>query len=681
MRRAEPPLAVGLLSLPATTVTAIATGSVAEARHLEHSIRTAGEHVRLKHFQVRKFRNIVDSGVINLQDDVTCLVGMNEAGKSAILTALARLNPAQPSTFSVSEDYPRWLKTADQREGVISQVRPISATFVLEPEDVQKVSNVFGDGVLSSSEVTLYRTYGEDPLWWSIPFDHLAAVRNVLEACGTPASLAPQLSGQPTLTALEKAVTDLKSALTEDDEEETEAALDTILGELKAMKIPNGPVKRIINLLHAPKFFYFSDYSVLQGRIDLDTLAASEDEQVASSSDQTARSLLALASTTPESLSGDEYEERKSELEAVSNDLTQQVFTYWRQNPNLRVRFDLDRQPKKDAYGNFQGLSNVLDIRVEDTRHFFTNNFSQRSSGFRWFFSFLAAFTEFEMRNDDYIVLLDEPALTLHGRAQNDFLRFVNERLAPAAQVVYTTHSPFMIESEHLDRVRIVEDQGPKKGAVVTQEALSVREDSLFPLQAALGYDIAQHLFIGEANLLVEGPSDLLYLDLIGRRAADNGGAALHKDWRILPAGGAGNIPAFVTLLGSNVDVTVLIDSGTEGTGRLERAFEAGRLKRDRLVSVQEVTKRANSDIEDLFTETDYLRLYNAAFGTGHTPEDLPPGDRIVERLTRLDKKKFDHYKPADRLLRDSALLDTLEQATLDNFTMVIKRINQTRTK
>jgi len=238
-----------------------------------------------------------------------------------------------------------------------------------------------------------------------------------------------------------------------------------------------------------------------------------------------------------------------------------------------------------------------------------------------------------------------------------------------------------MVESKHLDRVRIVEDQGPKKGAVVTQEALSVREDSLFPLQAVLGYDIAQHLFIGEANLLVEGPSDLLYLDLIGRRAADNGGTALHNDWRILPAGGAGNIPAFVTLLGSNIEVTVLIDSGTEGTGRLDRAFEAGRLKKDRLVSVQEVTKRANSDIEDLFTEADYLRLYNAAFDTSHKPEDLPPGDRIVERLSRLERKKFDHYKPADRLLRDSTLLDALEQDTLDNFTRLIKRLNQTRTR
>lgn len=638
--------------------------------------------MKLQQFQVRKFRNIVDSGIVKVEDDVTCLVGMNEAGKSAILTALSRLNPALPSTFSVSEDYPRWLKTADQRDGLIDDVRPITATFLLEPEDKKKIAEVFGDGVLTSDEVTLYRTYGTTSvLRWEVPFSHQAAVRNVVDRCDVPAPLAAKLPGQPSLTALRKVAQELKGELTEEDNGATKTALDDVLAEIKAMKIESRSTDRLVDLLDQPVFFYFSDYSILEGRIDLDRLANSSDEQVASSSDQTARSLLALASTTPESLSGDDYEERKAELEAVSNDPTRQVFTYWKQNPNLRVRFDIDRKPKKDNYNNFQGLSNWLDIRVEDTRHYFTNNFSQRSSGFRWFFSFLAAFTEFEMRNDDYIVLLDEPALTLHGRAQNDFLRFVNERLAPAAQVIYTTHSPFMVESDHLHRVRIVEDQGPERGAVVTQEALSVREDSLFPLQAALGYDIAQHLFIGEANLLVEGPSDLLYLDLIGRHAADNGGTALHKDWRILPAGGAGNIPAFVSLLGSNIDVTVLIDSGTEGTGRLDRAMEAGRLKKDRLVRVQEMTEKANSDIEDLFTENDYLRLYNAAFGTSHTPDDLPPGDRIVERLSRLDKKKFDHYKPADRLLRDSALLDALEQETLENFSRLIKRINQTRTK
>ena len=113
------------------------------------------------------------------------------------------------------------------------------------------------------------------------------------------------------------------------------------------------------------------------------------------------------------------------------------------------------------------------------------------------------------------MILLDEPALELHPRAQRDFLRFINERLAPKHQVFYTTHSPFMVEAEHLDRVRLVEDRGRGVGAVVSSDVLSAEPDSFFPLQAALGFDIAQSLFGRPDNLLVQATSDYTYLTVI----------------------------------------------------------------------------------------------------------------------------------------------------------------------
>jgi predicted ATPase len=54
--------------------------------------------------------------------------------------------------------------------------------------------------------------------------------------------------------------------------------------------------------------------------------------------------------------------------------------------------------------------------------------FDEHSSGFRWFFSFLAAFSEYENAQAPIVILLDEPALSLHARAQADFLRFIEER-------------------------------------------------------------------------------------------------------------------------------------------------------------------------------------------------------------------------------------------------------------
>lgn len=599
---------------------------------------------------------------------------MNEAGKSAVLTALHRLKPISASPFDVQQDYPRWLKTKDARAGLIATTRPIEATFTLDDADLEAVQELFGENVLAGTQVVMYRMYDDPDLHWDLSGDAHRAMTNVVQRLELPAKASASLTGLSDFPALAAAAAKAKAAVPVDDEDASDvsAALDRLAAEVQRVSGGKRLNQALADLLgpRIPTFFYFADYSILNGRIDLQELADGKAEAVGSTSDQTARSLLALAGTTVVALAGENYEDRKAELEAVSNDLTEQVFEYWKQNPHLRVTFDLDRKIAPDPHGN---------QRVEDTRHRYTNNFSQRSSGFRWFFSFLAAFTEFEQREQNHVVLLDEPGLTLHGRAQADFLHFINDRLGAAAQVLYTTHSPFMVETGRLERIRVVEDGGPELGAQVSQEILGVSDNSLFPLQAALGYDIAQHLFIGDANLLVEGPSDFLYLDTISRHLGENGASSLDPDWRILPAGGLSNIPAFVALLGGNLDVTVLIDSGTENTQRLEAAMKAGRLKRDRLISVSEITGHRHGDLEDLFAIPDYLMLYNRAFGTALKPKGLPPGDRIVKRIEQVTAK-YDHYKPAETLLRQrDELMPALSDETLTAFGKLIERINGTR--
>ena len=78
-------------------------------------------------------------------------------------------------------------------------------------------------------------------------------------------------------------------------------------------------------------------------------------------------------------------------------------------------------------------------------------------------------------------MLLDEPGLSLHAKAQGDFLNFIDERLAKRYQVVYTTHSPFMIEPTKLNRVRTVQDVDDR-GTVVTSDVMRTDRDTLFPI-------------------------------------------------------------------------------------------------------------------------------------------------------------------------------------------------------
>jgi len=628
--------------------------------------------VRLKSFQVKKFRNVVDSGDVEVESDVTCLVGKNEAGKSALLEALYLFNSADNDAFDVEDQYPRWLAAKDRREGDLNETVPIAVEFELEDREMAEVQDSLGTGVLTSRDIKVSKRYS-GRTDWSLDWSEAAVVANLLNEF--PPSVRDALNGENTLAGLKNALDGLVPG--EEDSEPSGDDLQAARAVLTNAGLNDtGVVSRLVSLLepHLPKFFRFTEYSTLPGRIDLSDLTPNRQDGPGRTGLQAARALLALAGTELGQLQHDDYELRRGELEAVQIDLTNQVFEYWKQNPDLQVVIDVDKETVQQPQGQ-SAVARFLEIRLSDRRTGYSNNFSQRSSGFQWFFSFLAAFSEFD-RQDAPIVLLDEPALSLHGRAQADFLRFINERLAPNSPVLYTTHSPFMVEVGRLERVRIVEDSGPPTGATATKEVMAADADSLFPLQAALGYDIAQSLFIGSDNLVVEGTSDFAYLTIMSQVCSAQGRSKLNDRWRVLPAGGATNIATFVSLIGPPLDITVLADAGTRGMQRVTGMIHQGLLTPSRLILASVAADSPNADIEDLFIEDDYLKLFNKTFATSLEVTDLPPGDRIVKRLEALHGR-FGHGDVAETLLRncsDMSFADT----TLDRFTELINALNAT---
>ncbi|MDQ0305530.1 putative ATP-dependent endonuclease of OLD family [Kitasatospora herbaricolor] len=634
--------------------------------------------MQLTSVHARLFRNIVDSGAVAIEPDVTCFVGKNESGKTALLSALYRFNPVYPEdTFEVGKHYPRWRLVRDRKVTDLDTVRPISCVFELSDGDLKAVEEVLGAGVLTGRTFQMSVNY-EGRSSVTLDIDEAAACRNVLDDEGAPQALRDEVAG---LMDLDDMADKAASLQPEDDAQFTVEQAQAVAATARARLAGKGNAwGRAVQILtdRLPKFFYFGDYQTLPGRINLQELGGGD--QPGATGLQTARALLRLADTHQGALTEEDFEERKAELEAVSNQLTEEVFEYWTQNPDLSVEIDIDKTTQNTHNGQ-TAVARYLDVRVKDRRHGFTNNFGQRSSGFQWFFSFLAAFSEFEDYPHGVVVLLDEPALTLHGKAQADFLRFIEERLAPHAQVIYTTHSPFMVDVAHLDRVRIVEDRGPTEGAVVTDEALAVTGDSLFPLEAALGYDIAQSLFVGPDNLLVEGTSDFTYLTLLSEHLKELGRTHLDTRWRILPAGGATNIPAFVALVGRALQVTVLIDGSPAGVTKLKNLADRGVLSKKRLLLTDMFTDGiAPSDIEDLFSPGDYLKLYNAAFGTHLKVAELNGADRIISRITRATGQQFtDHGRPAEILLRQrTTLLAGLSETTLSRFERLFEAINAT---
>ena len=628
--------------------------------------------MRLRSFHVKKFRNVVDSGEIAVEEQVTCLVGKNEAGKSALLEALHLLNPAYGDTFNVEEQYPRWLAVEDRRRGDLNDVSPISVRLELEDHEWDEVIETLGGGVLTSRDLKVSKRY-DGGSNWTIECSEEPAVKNLLDEF--PTSVADAAKDQTTLDGLREALEPLAPAEDGSGPSDDDIAAANAVLTNKGLH-DTGVRDRLLGILkpHLPKFFRFTEYSTLPGRIDFEKLAVGQQEGPGRTGLQTARALLQLAGTELDQLQRDDYELRRSELEAVQIDLTNQVFEYWKQNPHLKVVIDVDKETVQRPHGQ-TAVARFLEIRLADGRTGYSNNFSQRSSGFQWFFSFLAAFSEFD-HQDAPIVLLDEPALTLHGRAQADFLRFINERLAPDSPVLYTTHSPFMVEAGRLERVRIVEDSGPPTGATATTEVLVADPDSLFPLQAALGYDIAQGLFIGPNNLVVEGTSDFIYLTIMSQLCAATDRSQLDERWRILPAGGATNIPTFVSLIGPHLDITVLADAGTRGMQRVTGMVDHGLLAGHQLILASVAAASTNADIEDLFSEGDYLNLFNKTFSTSLRVNDLPQGDRIVKRL-ETKRGGFVHGEVAETLLRNYSDI-TFTDTTLDRFATLIDALNET---
>lgn len=633
--------------------------------------------MKLTSCQVHLFRNIIDSGEVQIQGDVTCLVGKNESGKTAMLSALYRFNPVYGDTFELNKQYPRWRMSRDRREMNLDEVDVVTCSFVLEASDVQSVNAALGEGVLAE-DATYKRTIRYDGSGQSIlKIDEAAARASAFDAAKAPESLRAAIGDLVDLAKVASAAEGLEVVEGSFDTEDVKRLVDVCTARLAKSE---STWQRAVAIVRSrlPKFFYFGEYQSLPGRIDIRQLAG--EDHPGASGIQTARALLQLASTDAGALTDEDFEDRKAELEAVSNELTDEVLEFWKQNSELSVEIDLDKVTESNGLGQ-TAVARFLDVRVKDKRHGFTNNFEQRSSGFQWFFSFLAAFSQFQSYPHGVVVLLDEPALTLHGRAQADFLRYINERLATKAQVVYTTHSPFMVDVSHLERVRIVEDLGPEKGAVVTSDAFGVGDDSLFPLQAALGYDIGQSLFVGPDNLVIEGTSDFTYLTVMSDHLKELGRSHLDERWRLLPAGGATNIPTFVALVGQQLDVTVLVDGSPSAVTRLKDQAGKGLLNARRLLVTDQFSDGVTpSDIEDLFTPGDYLPLYNAAFGTSLKVADLNGSDRIVARIGRATSTNFtEHGKPADVLLRTrDRVLPSLAATTLNRFEALFTAINAT---
>lgn len=680
-----------------------------------------GKSMKLARAHVTEFQSVRDSGVFEI-GDITCLVGKNESGKTALLQALYRLNPFIDAhgRYSVTDDYPRW-DVEDYRLAVEAGRRPPArvarAEFVLDDEDREAVAAVAGPGALKDNMLAVAKGY-DNVLRLECAADDEAIFRHMLAAAALPQAALEELAGVATIA-------DALGVLGRAEPTEPVRKLAAVLREVQFRRGFGAYLAEAVLAPRLPRFLYFDDYYQMQGRANIEGLKARIAEGRLERSDYPLLGLIHRARLKIDDLlDPGRTRDLKNRLEGAGNHLTRQIVKYWSQNKHLQLRFDVRPARRDDPEGMREGTN--LWSEVYDAKHMVTTELGARSRGLVWFFSFLAWYGDVQREKRNVVLLLDEPGLSLHARAQEDLLGYFEAEVKGHHQLVYSTHSPFMVDARRFERVRIVQDLGIESdepleaaqgGTRVLADLAAASTDSLSPLEGALGHDLARSLFASPNTLAVEGVADLLYLEAMSALLAEKGRPGLSKLWTVTPAGGAGKLPAFAALAGGRDgrkrdltgdrdgrkrdlpgdrqgipdgrNLAVLMDLQSAEPQAVENLFKKRLLAKNKVLTFADFTWGREADIEDMFDVDFYLRLVNEDYRLLETGPlhalGLPAGGRIVRRLEAHfaahalpRNQSFRRERPARHFAENLAQLKSaLSPATFARFETLFEQLNK----
>lgn len=604
--------------------------------------------MQLKKYRVTNFRSVKDSGWIDV-DKVTALIGTNESGKTNLLLPLWRLNPATADgKVNVTADHPRKLHT--EFRSMKPQPVFIEAHFDVSDAMAKKLAKVTGFSEAALKVVSVSRRFEGEP---TVDFPDVAStftanrgdVQGLLTAASTEIDgLPPDDQDQDVRTRVKATLEQVIAALPNDAVVST-AQLKAVVDPLKAVTNTDGTTstcaarfrkllkdleviqaklatshpresqeatKAVVDAL--PKFVYYSNYGNLDSEIYLPTVIANlKRTDMGARETAKARTLKVLfefVKLTPQEIldlgqepagtlneeqakQASEKKKTRSILHQSASALLTERFREWWKQGNYRFRFEAD--------GNFFRLWVSDDKRPEEVE------LEGRSSGLQWFLSFYLVFlVESGDTHSNSILLLDEPGVALHPLSQRDLSKFF-DGLARRNQLLYTTHSPFLVDADRLDRARkvFIDVDGTSKASpdLGVRDGDPSQKGAGYAVHAAIGLSIAESLLLGCTPVVVEGASDQHYLTAAKTLLIAAGRLKPGRELVFPPADGAKGVKAVSTILMGRDDELpiVLLDSDEAG-----RTFAASLRKEMYAKSpelVLEVAKFAgmdNAEIEDL---------------------------------------------------------------------------------
>ncbi|EML7358746.1 AAA family ATPase [Enterobacter hormaechei] len=664
--------------------------------------------MKLESFRVRNFRSVFDSGVITTEK-LTAILGRNESGKTNLLLALKSLNPAEGfGKLNDIKDFPRNRKLSE----CTPDTPVVDTTWTLTEHELAELSAIY-PRAKNITSVTISRRYNGEKryldfngldgftydvtkikkdvrkiaaqieLFFENPENNTEqsqpeqqAIKDICNALlpipARPRGWSEQAKGKP--QELRKFLTKYDIELKPDSEDALDELEDT-LDEISSDDTRQAEARKWV-MKKLPVFVMVDEYPELNGHHHMAEYTQRKQQSKLTNADINFEKLCKVAGIDPAELTANRNnsEVRNQLVNRAGAVVTTEIRRLWQDKP-LKIRFNVD----SDYFDTYVSDSNnSYDVEV---------NLDERSRGFKWFFSFYITFFADTKGGsaENAIILLDEPGLYLHAKSQADLLNHLTNDFEN--QIIYTTHSPFLVPIKNISDVKTV-SIAEDKGTTVTNDP-SGDSTTLFPLQAALGYDIAQSLFIGSHNLIVEGVTDFWYLSTISDVLTSVGRKGLNSKITITPAGGAQRVSYMVSLLSSqNLNVVVLLDDEKQSRETSVELQQQGMLNRKNVVFVSDAleSKRDECDIEDLFNRDTFLKLVDESYdlkpGTLKLNEKIPRIVKQIENAFSTNKKHFVKAKPARAFMTslkdgDSQLLSAEE---LDRFEKLCDLINKRMT-
>ena len=610
--------------------------------------------MRLIRFKVTNFRSVVDSGWIDAER-VTALIGVNESGKTNLLLPLWKLNPAREGEIRPTSDYPKgnyasvradpgafkFIAAEFDTSKIASALNKMTGTA---PEllSVVEVSRSFDGGYsigfpnhkpereAKQEEVsTLIRGAIEEIELISPIEDETEFKAKILESLN---SILSSISNGQTLTA--KRLADIGETVRQALPEKTQPnssiaprfnrlleAIKQLERQLNALRPSDVKGVKEYIIEQIPRFLYYSNYGNLDSEIYLphvvENLKRTDLGAREAAKARTLRVLFSFVRLKPEEILelGRDFQdpqgkkptdtqiaeiankkrERTILLNSAGTDLTKRFREWWKQG---------------DYTFEFQADGDHFRIWVSDKLRPEKVELEDRSSGLQWFLSFYLVFlVESSRDHRDAILLLDEPGLSLHPLAQRDLSAFF-ENLAATNQIIYTTHSPFLVDADLLDKVRkvyVAEDGSTKASSDLRRGSDNPRKSgATYAIYSALNMNVAESILYGCNPIIVEGPSDQHYLATIKTLLIGDQKINPKREIVFPPSHGAKNAKVVASILtGRDEILPFMLLDGDELGRKMSNDLKNGLYQsaKNRILSTDQFAGFEDSEIEDLFPQ------------------------------------------------------------------------------